>query len=128
MTTTITVESVLERIDMDALREAARQAAVSLKSTGFARVLLEPGDASRYGITVVSGEAEAWSTAESGCTAERTWCGASHLLAVDHGKVYPWNAEYQLEHGYVGEKWDLRPWDAIVVTAFINELSNALGS
>lgn len=124
MPTTL-AERVRERIDSNILNETAYWAAVQLQLNGFARIAFEPKDASRYGLTIIHEDAVASLNGADGGRGRDTWRNARFFVSVDHGKSYPWEG-WGLHSDYVADKWDLRAWDAEVITMLLNTISELL--
>lgn len=117
-------EMVAERIDQEILSRSADWVAEQLQRLGLARIGFEPRDGTHYGITIIHERCPGSSNGTDGSAGE-TWRSGRFLVSVDHGKTYPWEG-WTLHSDYVAEKWDLRLWDAEVVTAFLCAVSARL--
>ena len=113
-----TERSVLDRLDFEHIEMAAAWAAEQLTKVGFASVVLTPGDATRYPISIRRSSL-AWPDFNDR--------GGSYVVSYEstEGRAYQWNGQY-LSPDYVEQKWAERPWSAIVLTEFLMTLRDFL--
>lgn len=115
----MTAEDILERIDVDHIKARALPAAIHLTASGVCRVELTPNDGTRYEIVVT----------------DAPMIGRDDLshpaneyvvtLVNCEGRSYYWGGRL-LHAGYVQDKWVDRLWSAVVLTTFLNALSEVL--
>jgi hypothetical protein len=116
------------RLDREHITRAANWTALELREHRVARVILTPGDMTRYPILIAS---PWWEWIERRDRTTSTQLGHDYWVALlDHavGAGYPWNGQ-EVHPLYAAEKWgrfDLPTGH--VMAGFLNALAEALTS
>jgi hypothetical protein len=124
-------------LDDRLIKRTATHASLLLSQMGFATVRLEPGDSTRYDISITRlfqlnefehGVREPVNGLPFHPHVERTEYWVSSSLTG----MYPWHGDELGEHGYVMDKWCrynnelTSEWTAVVLYRFLNHLSTEL--
>jgi hypothetical protein len=93
-----------------------------LRERHHARVILVPGDGTRYELSILSpGRAVSDIAPQFGEVIDYWW-----VTLMRFGRGYPWSG-YEVDWTYVAEKWaDGHPHTAKVLAAFLSELASAI--
>lgn len=116
---------IRDRLDLDHIALMAVKAGVDLSFRAFAHVVLEPGDATRYEITV--SDRIPWQKDADGVVVQHRLRGYTVSLVNLDGRSYMWEG-IKLHPQYVSDKWcDGKEWAGVVLCEFLNALSDELG-
>lgn len=102
----------VRELDRPYLEHAAEQTALALLSHEYALALIEPGDATRYELAIVTGPQ----------------IGAPYRFASSFGPLYPWMGNPTIHPDYAEEHYvaNRSRWTATVYALFLNEVSTNL--
>ena len=102
-------------LDAGAIDAAAVRAAAMLRHGGFAYVVLEPGDGTRYELAIVS-------------STTIVIPGAPYRFGSSFGALWPWMGEPTVHPDYAKEHYvsNGNPWTAIVFALFLNTVAEII--
>jgi hypothetical protein len=119
-------DTVLGRVDVGHINRVARAAAQHLTRNDVAHLIIEPGDLTRYVITltrrsglgIVTDPNRALIIPQA--SIGRDWFTVS---ATPHGTPYPWQITNPLHHTYVHERMVHDPYTAVIVAEVLSRVS-----
>jgi hypothetical protein len=124
--TVIDPDTVLGRVDVEHINRVARAAAQHLTLNDVAHLIIEPGDVTRYVITLTRRSAQGLVTDPNRASitpqASIGWDWFT-VSATPHGTPYPWQITNPPHHSYVHEHMVHDPYTAVIVAEVLSRVS-----